>query len=74
MAIDTRNKRSSAIQPMLPWRGYFPAPDSTVDQSDRQHTALLYSGIAADAPAAATGLIYTNPLDGLGSLMRGGPE
>ena len=52
--MDTRDKRSSAIQPSLPWRGYFPAPDGSLNQGDRQHTCNLYRGIAADAPSVST--------------------
>lgn len=54
MAIDTRDKHSSAIQPGSPWRGFFPAPDGSLNQADRQHTCNLYRGIAADAPAVTT--------------------
>jgi hypothetical protein len=50
MAIDTRDKRSSAIDVSLPWRNKLPLPDSTVDQSDRQHAMFYYSGILAAAP------------------------
>jgi len=51
MAIDTRNKRASAIGIGLPFRAAYPAPDSTIDASDRLHVAFLYSGIAAGAGA-----------------------
>lgn len=52
MAIDTRNKRSSAINPQCPWRGQWPNPDSTIDQSDRQHALWSYSGILAQTLVA----------------------
>lgn len=42
MAMDTRNKRSSAIGITLPWRTALPAPDSTVDSLDWQETTYLY--------------------------------
>lgn len=48
MAVDTRNKRSSALLVSLPWRGLLPLPDSSLSQADRQHVAFQYSGIAAD--------------------------
>lgn len=51
MAIDTRDKRSSAIQVGLPWRGFFPAPDGALNQADRQHTCLVYRGILAEEAA-----------------------
>lgn len=47
MAIDSRNKRSSAINVASPWRSMLPLPDGTIDQADRQHAALHYSGILA---------------------------
>lgn len=46
MAIDTAAKRHSAINWGLPWRT-MPLPDGTIDQGDRQHVALMYSGILA---------------------------
>ena len=53
MAIDSRNKRSSAINVGSPWRGMLPAPDGTLNQADRQHVGLHYSGILAGGAAAA---------------------
>lgn len=47
MAIDTRNKRSSALGVNTAWRHMLPAPDGTIAQADRQAVALMYSGIAA---------------------------
>ena len=52
MAIDTRLKRSSAINVGSPWRSILPAPDGVVDQADRQATALHYSGILAAGAVA----------------------
>lgn len=52
MPIDTRNKRASAIFPLLPFRGMLPAPDGTIGQADRQQVVFLYAGILAAAPAA----------------------
>ena len=49
MAIDTRDKRSSAIHPSSPWRCQFPLADGAIGQGDRQHTAWIYSGILAAA-------------------------
>lgn len=45
MAIDTRNKRASAINVGLPWRCSFPMPDGSISQADRKHVSLLYAGI-----------------------------
>ena len=50
MAVDTRNKRASAISIGLPWRGLLPEPDGTIDQADRQQVALVYVGILAGEP------------------------
>lgn len=63
--MNTRNKRSSAIQLPLPWRGMLPAPDGTVGQPDRQHVPFMYAGIAAGAPAVAvvTFTLYHGWLD-----------
>ena len=52
MAIDSRDKRSSAVNPGSPWRGMLPVADGTVSQADRQHAAYWYRGIAAASPAA----------------------
>lgn len=52
--MDTRDKRSSAIQTGLPWRGLFPTPDGSLNQGDRQHTCNLYRGIAAGAAVSDT--------------------
>lgn len=64
MAIDTRDKRASAIMPGIPWRGLLPVADSGVNAGDRQQVAFLYRGIAADAPvvtAAVPGAEFTVP-------------
>lgn len=46
MAIDSANKRSSAINPMLPFRGMLPIPDGAIDSADRAHADFTYGGIA----------------------------
>lgn len=66
MALDTRDKRSSAVMVSLPWRGHEPVADGTVGQADRQHTALMYSGIAADVPAPVATGYFLLPLLGVG--------
>lgn len=53
MAIDTRDKRSSSISVSLPWRGLLPVPDGALNQADRQHVGLHYSGVLADPPGGA---------------------
>lgn len=51
MALDTADKRSSAVNIGSPWRGLLPFPSGSIDQQDRQHIAYMYRGIAADAPS-----------------------
>lgn len=48
MAIDTRDKRASAIGIGLPFR-VLPLPDASVSAEDRLHLAHLYRGIASAA-------------------------
>jgi hypothetical protein len=66
MAIDTRNKRHSAINVGLPYRGVLPNPDAAITAPDRLTVAFLYNGIAADAPPAVTGAPYMVLLLGVG--------
>lgn len=47
MALNTANRRSSAVNVGSPWRSRLPFPDGAISQPDRQHVALLYEGIAA---------------------------
>lgn len=62
MALDTRDKRSSAICPNLPWR-IFPNPDGSWDQGDRQQVGLVYRGIDAGAATVPDnpGLFWQSP-------------
>jgi hypothetical protein len=60
MAVDTRNKRSSAVLVGLPWRGLYPDPDGTVAADDRSHAAGLYGGLEADAPAGTAPTVTIN--------------
>lgn len=55
MAVDTAAKRRSAIATRrLPWfRRFQPAPDSSMDQADRQQLAFVYSGILAEQAAVS---------------------
>ena len=63
MAIDTRNKRSSAIFIGSPWRGMLPLPDGTIGQADRQHAAFLYSGILAAIVSEQADTVYRRAFD-----------
>ena len=51
MAVDTRDKRASALDVGSPWRARWPTADSTIAAVDRQFAAFMYSGIAAGAAA-----------------------
>ncbi len=57
MAVDTTNKRYSAMHIGLPWRTSLPIPDGTIDQGDRQQVAWLYRGVLASSGA----VIVTGP-------------
>ena len=57
MALDTRQKRSSAIGVNTPWRFSLPVADGAIGVLDRQQTALVYAGIQAEVLAQAT-LVY----------------
>lgn len=65
MAIDTRNKRASAISPASPWRGLWPAPDGTVDAADRATSVFLYSGFM-DGGAPPDDDVIQYPTRGIG--------
>lgn len=52
MAIDSRDKRCSALLVSLPWRVAYPTADGTISGTDRQIVTWLYSGIAAAVAAA----------------------
>ena len=45
--LDTRNKRSSALGIDLSFLRVYEDPDGTINQGDRQQTALKYEGILA---------------------------
>jgi hypothetical protein len=53
MAIDTREKRQSALGLLVP--SFTPGIDpSAIDQAERQGAGWVYSGILAEAPAEPT--------------------
>ena len=45
--LDTRSKRASSVQVLLPFLAAPVLPDGTLSQGDRQHIAWAYSGILA---------------------------
>lgn len=47
MAVDTAQKRYSAMSMMSPWRTTAVVPSGTIDAAVRQAIAYLYSGILA---------------------------
>jgi hypothetical protein len=55
VAVDTRNKRASAIQPGLLSFRIWPNPDGSLATiADRVHMGWLYAGITPSAVVAAT--------------------
>lgn len=53
MALDSMQKRMSAMNPNSPWRGpMVDAAESGFTQGNRQAAAYLYSGIAASGSVA----------------------
>ena len=54
MAIDTENKRRSALHCGPPFLPMFPVADGTIAQADRQTATWQYAGILAGSPAEAT--------------------
>lgn len=55
MAIDSRQKRMSAMNPGCPWRGpLVDATESGFSVGNRQAAAYLYSGIASGEAASVT--------------------
>lgn len=73
MAIDTRQKRMSAINLRAPWRG--PLVDASVSgfsQGNRQAGAFMYSGILAGGAVVQpdTGDRYVGFMSDLGRFMH----
>ena len=74
MALDTRDKRASALGLGLAFLVVLPAPDGlALDQGDRQHVAARYRGIEAGAAIVlnicetdVVGLGPTRLVEGLG--------
>jgi hypothetical protein len=69
MAVDTRDKRSSAIHLMWPWRNQLPTPSGAIPVGLRQEIALLYSGISS-GPAPTVTDVYSFPfIANVGTMM-----
>lgn len=67
MAVDTKQKRFSAIAVTQPWRGAPINPAETgFDAGNRAAASLLYSGIVAAAAATVDGIGGTGINDGAG--------
>jgi hypothetical protein len=54
VALDTANKRASAIDVTIPWRGMLPFPDGTLDLGDKYQVGLMYRGFVTGGGGAAT--------------------
>lgn len=50
MALDSRNRRASALACGLAFLAVLPAPGSGIAQPERQQAAYVYAGILAAAP------------------------
>lgn len=74
MAIDSKQKRMSAIMPGLPLRGpLVDATESGFTQGNRQAAAFMYSGIlAGEAPEESRELFDRGNLRGVGSGILSG--
>jgi hypothetical protein len=54
MALDSKQKRGSAIELTMPHRAWLANPDGTVADTDRASLLKLASGVAPGEPAAPT--------------------
>ena len=52
--LDSRSKRASSVQILLPFVHAPVLPDGTIAQGDRQQTAHMYSGILASTGVSTT--------------------
>lgn len=57
--LDTRSKRTSGAHLLKAWMTAPVTPDGTIGQGDRQHIALMYSGILASAPGGGGAVTRT---------------
>lgn len=51
--LDTRPKRASSVQMVLPFILSVVLPDGTISQADRQHIINTYSGILATSASSS---------------------
>jgi hypothetical protein len=71
MAIDTRDKRSSALYVTSPWRSQWPTPDGILDTGDRQEIAFMYSGISSGPAPPSIDEVHIFPfIANVGTLMK----
>lgn len=54
MPVNTRSKRASSVQVLMPFILAPVLPDGAISAADRQHIAWMYSGILAGAAAGGT--------------------
>lgn len=55
MAIDTRDKRASAVAMLMPWLVAPMVPDGSIDGTDKQHVVGVYRGIGSVPPTLIVG-------------------
>ncbi len=72
MAVDTAQKRMSAMHHKSVWRGpMVDASESGFNKGNRQAAARYYSGISAAAPGGGTLLEHPGMSGGMQLLMGG---
>ncbi|MDB4786214.1 hypothetical protein OAG36_00620 [bacterium] len=68
MAVDSKQKRFSAMNLRCPWRGPNIVPTGVASQAIRQASAFLYSGISATASASFDIICFTSEALAVGSF------
>ncbi len=64
MAIDTRDKRTSVNDVLMPYRTAMPLADGTVDDDDRLTAGWMYSGIVLQVVAVINPGLITEAVRG----------
>ena len=69
MAIDTRDKRASALNVAIPWRALLPVPDAEIGSGDRAQAGLHYRGLSGDGAPQSPPPFAAKFLRDVGRLM-----
>lgn len=70
MAIDSADKRASAIHMMLPFRGMLPLPDAVIGAGDRAELSLLYRGEVQPGSDTGSAGVQTYFISNMQRLMN----